>query len=72
MSYPLCETAGLPMKPDLTEATVTAGKRAYVIHPTDDLEFVPEAIIITRANGQRIVLANEHLTSIRIPGKKLV
>jgi hypothetical protein len=54
MSYPLCETAGLPMKPDLKEATVTTGKKEYVIHPPDDLEFVPEAIIITRANGQRI------------------
>jgi hypothetical protein len=42
------------MKRDLKEATVTTGKKEYVIHPPDDLEFVPEAIIITRANGQRI------------------
>jgi hypothetical protein len=56
------------MNPALAEAAVTAGKKEYTILPTDTLEFVPEALIITRANGQRIVFAIELITSIRIPG----
>ncbi len=56
------------MNPDLAQAAVTVGKKEYTILPTDTLEFQPEAIIITRANGQRIILAIEHVTSIRIPG----
>lgn len=55
------------MNPDLAEAAVTAGKKEYTILPTDTLEFEPEAIIVTRANGQRLILAMEHITSIRIP-----
>ena len=42
------------MNPDLGEATVTAGKKEYTILPTDTSESEPEAIIITRANGQRL------------------
>jgi len=51
------------MNPDLAEATVMAGKKEYTILPADTLEFEPEAIIITRANGQRLILAMERITS---------
>ena len=50
-------------------ASVTAEKKEYMILPTDTLEFEPEAIITTRANGQRLILAMEHRTSIRITPK---
>jgi hypothetical protein len=55
------------MDSESAEASVKADKKQYLILPTDTLEFVPEALIITRANGQRIVLPIEYMPSIRMP-----
>jgi hypothetical protein len=51
----------------LPQSAAAPAKKEYIILPTDTLELVPEALIITRANGQRIVLAIEHMPAIRMP-----